>query len=163
MHVTDFQGNGECEFSLHDATNGRAVAYANAKQGNGNDTATLSPGQTRRVFLRSANCVGEVSAARLRAEAHAQIRPCQPSAHGQPLRFGYRDAQITQICGHRRRRRHTPAEGAERRVSARLSRGGFAISEPQQTNMQPPGLNIYAESRERRMRASAAGRISGVK
>ena len=64
MHVTDFQGNGECEFSLHDATNGRAVAYAMAKQGNGNDTVTLSPGQTRRVFVRSANCVGEVSVAR---------------------------------------------------------------------------------------------------
>ena len=64
VHVTDFQGNGECEFSLHDATNGRAVAYAMAKQGNGNDTVTLSPGQTRRVFLRSANCAGEVSAAR---------------------------------------------------------------------------------------------------
>ena len=64
VHVTDFQGNGECEFSLHDATNGRAVAYAMAKQGNGNDTVTLSPGQTRRVFLRSANCMGEVSAAR---------------------------------------------------------------------------------------------------
>ena len=64
VHVTDFQGNPYCEFSLHDATDGRAVAYANAKPGNGNDTVTLSPGQTRRVFLRSANCTGEVSGAR---------------------------------------------------------------------------------------------------
>jgi eukaryotic-like serine/threonine-protein kinase len=64
VHVTDFYGDSGCEFSLHDATDGRAVAYANAKPGNGNDTVTLSPGQTRRVFLRSANCAGEVSGAR---------------------------------------------------------------------------------------------------
>ena len=64
VHVTDFQGDSGCEFSLHDATNGLAVAYANAKPGNRNDTVTLSPGQARRVFLRSANCAGEVSAAR---------------------------------------------------------------------------------------------------
>jgi len=64
VHVTDFYGDSYCEVSLHDATNGQAVAYAKATPGNGNDTVTLSPGQTRRVFLRSANCAGEVSGAR---------------------------------------------------------------------------------------------------
>jgi hypothetical protein len=64
VHVTNFNGDSGCDFSLHDATNGRAVDYATATPGNGNDTATLNPGQTRRVFLRTANCTGEVSAAR---------------------------------------------------------------------------------------------------
>jgi len=38
VHVTDSYGNSRCEFSLHDATNGRAVANAKPKPGNGNDT-----------------------------------------------------------------------------------------------------------------------------
>jgi hypothetical protein len=64
VHVTDFHGDSYCQLSLHDATNGQAVDYAKATPGNGTDTVTLSPGQTRRVFLRSANCTGEVSGAR---------------------------------------------------------------------------------------------------
>jgi hypothetical protein len=64
VHVTDFHGDSYCEFSLHDVTDGRAVAYTKATPGNGNDTVTLSPGQSRRVFLRSADCAGEVSGVR---------------------------------------------------------------------------------------------------
>jgi hypothetical protein len=64
VHVTDFNGDSYCEVSLHDTTDGRLLASTRATPGNGNDTVTLSPGQTRRVFLRSANCAGEVSGAR---------------------------------------------------------------------------------------------------
>jgi hypothetical protein len=54
VEVEDFNGNGECDFDLHDAGDGRVVHFGTAKPGE--KRVVLDPGGSERVYLSDLQC-----------------------------------------------------------------------------------------------------------
>jgi hypothetical protein len=60
VHVTNYHGDANCQFELHDATDGRLLDFKTAQPGQ--DTVTLSPEGSQAVYLHLSDCGVHVSA-----------------------------------------------------------------------------------------------------
>jgi hypothetical protein len=60
VEVTDFHGNPECTFALHDAADGRQLDVGSVRQGAG--PLLLDPGQQSPVYLTNLYCGAHISA-----------------------------------------------------------------------------------------------------